>query len=268
MTGCRAKTLQFHDNGWQGRLRTAGSPLGWHNEPVSVSLLVLEDDDGIRASLTMAMEDEGYEVTAQASAEQALVTLATREFDLMLVDLMLGGMDGFSFIREVRRSSDTPIIVISARDDTHDIVAALEAGADDYVTKPFQIKEVGARVRALRRRPPTRDNVLRVTPEEQVLDSEDGVLVLDRGAGSVRRDGETVPLTVTEFRLLCALADRPKQVFSRRSLLESVWERGYFGDERIVDVHVRRLRMKIEADPGEPRLLVTVRGLGYRLDTR
>jgi DNA-binding response OmpR family regulator len=186
----------------------------------------------------------------------------------MLVDLMLGGLDGFGFIREVRRSRDTPIIVISARDDTHDIVAALEAGADDYVTKPFQIKEVGARLRALRRRPPSLAAVQTPALDQVVIDSRGGPLVLDRGAGVVRRGDETVPVTVTEYRLLCALAEPAGRVFSRASLLESVWERGYFGDERIVDVHVRRLRTKIEADPSSPQLLVTVRGLGYRLDTR
>jgi DNA-binding response OmpR family regulator len=181
---------------------------------------------------------------------------------------MLGGMDGFDFIRAVRRSSDTPIIVISARDDTHDIVAALEAGADDYVTKPFQIKEVGARLRALRRRPPSRVAVSSPALDQSVIDGSHGPLVLDRGAGVVRRGDQMVPVTVTEYRLLCALADPPGRVFSRAHLLESVWEKGYFGDERIVDVHVRRLRTKIEADPANPELLVTVRGLGYRLDAR
>ena len=235
---------------------------------VSVSLLVLEDDDGIRSSLLMAMEADGYDAVGSPSGEEALGLVSRRGFDVMLVDLMLGGMDGFEFIREVRRVSDTPIIVVSARDDTHDIVAALEAGADDYVTKPFQVKEVGARLRALRRRPPSRAALTAPTVDEVVIDAEHGPLVLDRTAGVVRRGAEAVPVTVTEYRLLCALADPPGRVVSRASLLESVWDRGYFGDERIVDVHVRRLRTKIELDPGKPRLLVTVRGLGYRLDAR
>lgn len=243
-------------------------PAHWHNDGVSVSLLVLEDDDGIRSSLVMAMEADGYDVVGCPSAERALEQVGRTPFDVMLVDLMLGGMDGFDFIREVRRTSDTPIIVVSARDDTHDIVAALEAGADDYVTKPFQVKEIGARLRALRRRPPTRTGAAGPVSDEVVVDATDGPLVLDRTAGVVRRGAEPVPVTVTEYRLLCALADPPGQVLSRSRLLESVWDRGYFGDERIVDVHVRRLRTKIEADPGAPRLLVTVRGLGYRLDPR
>jgi DNA-binding response OmpR family regulator len=235
---------------------------------VSVSLLVLEDDDGIRSSLVMAMQADGYDAVGSPSAEEALQLTAGRRFDVMLVDLTLGGLDGFGFIREVRRTSDTPIIVVSARDDTHDIVAALEAGADDYVTKPFQIKEVSARLRALRRRPPALASVQAPHPDQVVLDSTAGPLVLDRGAGVVRRGDEALPVTVTEYRLLCALSDPPGRVFSRTSLLESVWDRGYFGDERIVDVHVRRLRTKIESDPSTPELLVTVRGLGYRLDTR
>ena len=237
---------------------------------VSVSLLVLEDDDGIRESLSMALEDEGYVTTCHESAEDALQDRGALGVDLMLVDLMLGGMDGFAFIREVRRLTDVPIIVLSAKADTHDIVAALEAGADDYVTKPFEIKEVSARLRALRRRPPARPPVqvdsAPTAGQLQVLDSAHGPLVLDGAAGVLRRGDDQVHLTVTEFRLLCEMADARGHVLSRRSLLERVWDHGYFGDERIVDVHVRRLRTKIEVDPSEPTLLVTVRGLGYRLD--
>jgi DNA-binding response OmpR family regulator len=234
---------------------------------VSLTLLVLEDDDGIRAALGLAMEDEGYDVVAAASAEAALELVARHPPDLMLVDLMLGGMDGFSFIREVRPTSQAPIIVLSARTDTHDIVAALEAGADDYVTKPFQVKEIGARLRALRRRAGVVVGGGSAADQSAlVLDSAQGPLVLDVNAGVVRRGGEEVHLTLTEFRLLCELASPPGRVLSRRALLERVWERGYFGDERIVDVHVRRLRTKVEVNPNAPQLVVTVRGQGYRLD--
>ena len=238
---------------------------------MSLKLLVLEDDDGIRTALSLAMEDEGYDVAEASSAEAALLLVQRNPPDLMLVDLMLGGMDGFSFIREVRPNSQAPIIVLSAKTDTHDIVAALEAGADDYVTKPFQVKEIGARLRALRRRAGvtvTAGGGSTVEQSSLVLDSERGPLILDVGAGVVRRGGDEVHLTLTEFRLLCELASPAGRVLSRRSLLERVWDRGYFGDERIVDVHVRRLRTKIEANPNAPQLVVTVRGQGYRLDLR
>ena len=236
---------------------------------VTATLLVLEDDDGIRTSLSMALEEEGYAINTHESAESALDDPRTAAVDLMLVDLMLGGMDGFEFIRQVRRHTEVPIIVLSAKDDTHDIVAALEAGADDYVTKPFEIKEVSARLRALRRRPVMRANETGAHDHGEalvVIDSQNGPLLLDAGAGVVRRGEHAIHLTVTEFRLLREMVVEAGRVLSRRALLERVWDRGYFGDERIVDVHVRRLRTKIELDPGDPQLLVTVRGLGYRLD--
>jgi DNA-binding response OmpR family regulator len=181
---------------------------------------------------------------------------------------MLGGMDGFSFIRRVRPASDAPIIVLSARDDTIDIVTALEAGADDYVTKPFVVREVSARLRALQRRGRGAPQPDEKTSDVLTLEAEAPALVLDMDAGTVRRGDEPVHLTVTEYRLLCELASPAGRVRSRQALLDAVWDRGFFGDERIVDVHVRRLRTKIERDPGNPRIVVTVRGLGYRLDKR
>jgi DNA-binding response OmpR family regulator len=233
-------------------------------------LLVVEDDDSIRTALRWALEDEGYAVAEAVNGEDACRYVAESAPDLMLVDLMLGAVDGFAVIREVRRNHDLPIIVVSARADTHDIVAALEAGADDYVTKPFQVKEITARLRALRRRAggtATRDDG-RAAPREVVLDSEPPALVLREERGTVHRGDEQLPLTLTEFRLLCELAASPGRVLSRQDLLARVWEHGFFGDERIVDVHIRRLRTKVERDPGAPRIVVTVRGLGYRLDPR
>ena len=248
-------------------------------------ILIVEDDDRIRAMLRLALEDEGYRVREAASGEAGVAQMQAEPADLLVVDLMLGGMDGFTCIREVRRTSDAPIIIVSARADSHDIVAGLEAGADDYVTKPFQVKELTARLRALRRR------AVRVTsaapagaavtsggsgtaaapagglPGDLVLDrGPDGDLVLSPAAGLLRRGGTEIHLTLTEFRLLCELAAVPRQVLSRATLLQRVWDQGFFGDERLVDVHVRRLRTKIEPDPGNPRTVVTVRGLGYRLD--
>jgi DNA-binding response OmpR family regulator len=232
---------------------------------VALRILVVEDDDAIRTALRWALEDEGYDVAEAVSGEDAVRLVAAAAPDLMVVDLMLGSMDGFAVIREVRREHDLPIIVVSARADTHDIVAALESGADDYVTKPFEVKEITARLRALRRRAGTGAAQHR-GPEEHVLDGRPpSPLVLREERGTVHRGDQQVPLTLTEFRLLCEMAAAPGRVFSRQALLERVWEHGFFGDERIVDVHVRRLRTKVESDPANPRYVVTARGLGYKL---
>jgi len=231
---------------------------------MALRLLVVEDDDHIRTALRWALEDEGYDVAEAASGEEALQAVAVSAPDLMVVDLMLGAMDGVDVIRQVRRTLDLPIIVVSARADTSDIETALDAGADDYVTKPFAVKEITARLRALRRRvgPAAVDHV-----DEVVLDRDPvAPLVLREARGTVHRGEEQLPLTLTEFRLLCELAAAPGRVFSRQALLERVWQHGFFGDERLVDVHVRRLRTKVERDPSAPRVVVTVRGLGYRLD--
>ena len=237
---------------------------------VSLRLLVVEDDDSIRTALRWALEDEGYDVAEAASGEEACQAVAVAPPDLMVVDLMLGSMDGYAVIREVRQQHAMPIIVVSARADTQDIVAALEAGADDYVTKPFEVKEISARLRALRRRAGTDSAAPGAPgqpPDHVVLDRDPtSPLVLREARGTVHRGTEQVPLTLTEFRLLCELAAAPGRVFSRQALLERVWDHGFFGDERIVDVHVRRLRTKVEREPSAPRLVVTVRGLGYRLD--
>ncbi|SCL53173.1 DNA-binding response regulator, OmpR family, contains REC and winged-helix (wHTH) domain [Micromonospora eburnea] len=220
------------------------------------AVLVIEDDDRIRLALLLALEEEGYTAYGAASAEEGLRRQRQDPADNVLVDLMLPGLDGFECIRQLRRDDDVPIVVVSARDDTHDIVAALEAGADDYLVKPVAIKELSARLRALRRR----GRAIVAPAAVQVF----GDLEIRADAGEVRRTGRPVAVTRTEFRLLCELAQHAGKVLSRQQLLQRVW--GYdTGDERLVDVHVGRLRQKIEEDPGNPRHLVTLRGLGYKL---
>ncbi|HWH00543.1 MAG TPA: response regulator transcription factor [Pilimelia sp.] len=218
--------------------------------------MVIEDDDRIRLSLVLALEDEGYVARGAATAEEGLRTQRSEPAETVLVDLMLPGIDGFECIRQLRRGDDVPIVVVSARDDTHDIVAALEAGADDYLVKPVAIKELSARLRALRRRARSA-----VAPVRTLTF---GALTIRPEAGEVTLHGQPVAVTRTEFRLLCELADHPGQVLSRQQLLRRVWEYE-MGDERLVDVHVGRLRHKIEDAAGAPRHLVTVRGLGYKL---
>ncbi|WP_208028021.1 response regulator transcription factor [Rhabdothermincola sediminis] len=226
---------------------------------VGTRILAVEDDERIRTAVKMALEDEGWVVEEAESGEEALDSFNRHPSDVVLIDIMLPGVDGFEVCRSIRRNSDVPIVMVTARADTHDVVAGLEAGADDYLTKPFAPKELSARIRALLRRVRTSD--------PGVAHLKFGDLEIIPEEGVVLRDGQEVHLTKTEFRLLVELASSPGRVFSREVLLERVWGYGYFGDGRLVDVHVRRLRTKIEADPANPRHVVTVRGLGYKLQT-
>lgn len=221
-------------------------------------VLVVDDDPGIRLSLRLALEDQGYDVDDAGSGEQALQAFAAQAPDVVLLDLMLPGMDGYECCRRLRAVSEVPIVVVSARTETPDVVAGLEAGADDYITKPFAVPELVARLRAMRRRARQPDH------DDAVLA---GDLEIRPAEGVVRLQGREVSLTKTEFRLLCELAASPGRVLSREQLLERVWDYGWFGDARIVDVHVRRLRTKVEPEPSEPRHVLTVRGLGYKLAT-
>lgn len=228
---------------------------------MSSKILVIEDDERIRTSMTLSLEDEGYEVKGAPNGEQALdmfsLALATHPFELAIIDIMLPGIDGFDCCRVIRRQSVLPIIMVTARTDTHDVVAGLEAGADDYVTKPFEPKELAARIRALLRRAhATNGSTSMLTFGELEIQVE---------AGVVRLAGTELHLTRTEFLLLCELATNPNKVLSREQLLERIWSYDYFGDGRLVDVHIRRLRTKVELDAANPRHIITVRGLGYKL---
>ena len=220
-------------------------------------ILTVEDDERIRTAVKMALEDEGWTVEETGSGEEAMDAWQREPADVVLIDIMLPGIDGFELCRSLRRSSDVPIVMVTARADTHDVVAGLEAGADDYLTKPFAPKELSARIRALLRR------ARPAQPGHARLNFGDLAIVPDEG--KVLLGGRELHLTKTEFRLLCELASNPGRVFSREMLLDRVWGYGYFGDGRLVDVHVRRLRTKVEVDPANPRHVVTVRGLGYRL---
>jgi DNA-binding response OmpR family regulator len=224
---------------------------------VGTRILTVEDDERIRTAVKLALEDEGWEVEEAETGEDAIARFTRTPSDVVLIDIMLPGVDGFEVCRSIRRQSDVPIVMVTARADTHDVVAGLEAGADDYLTKPFVPKELSARIRALLRR------ALPASPGNPRLRFEELEIVPQEGV--VTRGGDQIHLTKTEFRLLVELANNPGKVFSREDLLEKVWGHGVFGDGRLVDVHVRRLRTKVEADPANPRHVVTVRGLGYKL---
>lgn len=219
-------------------------------------ILIVEDDDHIRSALRLMFEGEGFDVDEAPTGELGVALFTRMAADVAIVDVMLPGISGFDTCRAIRASSDVPIVIVSARDETADVVTGLESGADDYVTKPFVPEELLARVRAHLRRRPTKSTgdftlgELRVLPEQ----------------GLVRKaDGTELHLTSTEFRLLIDLASVNGKVLTREDLLERVWGYDYFGDSRLVDVHIRRLRTKIEPDPATPIYLVTVRGTGYKL---
>ena len=225
---------------------------------MSLTLLLVEDDARIRRSLALALGDEGYTIVEAPTGEEALRYLATPAVtvDLVLLDLMLPGVDGLQVCRQIRERGELPIIMVTARTDTADVIAGLEAGADDYVTKPLVASELAARIRALMRRAGDHGGGAAFTV---------GDLRVDPAQGRAVRGAQDVHLTKTELRLLCELAAAEQRVVSREQLLERVWDYDYFGDTRLLDVHIRRLRRKVEPDPGQPRHILTARGQGYRL---
>jgi two-component system response regulator MtrA len=225
---------------------------------MSQRLLVVDDDRSIREIMKLSLEEEGYLVDTAETAEEALETIRRTVPDLMILDVMLPGMSGFDLTKEIRRTSSLPIVLLTAKTDTIDKVVGLESGADDYVEKPFEMRELVARLRALLRRVQADDadplRVYRIGPVE--IRPDEGV---------VRKHDQPISLTKTEFRLLVTLAEKPGRVFSREQLLSEVWGYDYFGDARLVDVHIKRLRSKIEDDQHDPKIVQTVRGLGYKV---
>ena len=226
------------------------------------SLLFIEDDTAIRTALRLALEDEGYTVREAKDGADGLAKFAEMTPDLVLLDLRLPDISGFEVCRQLRQHSIVPIIMVTAQTDTHDLVAGLEAGADDYVTKPVVAKELAARIRAaLRRTQLVEPNADAGVGHIQRL----GDVELDRQLSVVHKGGVELSLTKTEFNLLCEFADHPGMVMSRDQLLERVWGYEYLGDSRLVDAHIRRLRVKIEDQPMNPSIIQTVHGMGYKL---
>jgi DNA-binding response OmpR family regulator len=229
----------------------------------SSTILLVDDEDSVQRLLAYPLEREGFRVLQARDGEEALARFAEEEVDLVVLDLMLPKLDGLEVCKRLRAESEVPIIMLTARDDELDKVVGLELGADDYITKPFSIREFRSRVRALLRRAA----VTRQAPRDGEVISVDG-LEIDLGRRSVQVRDEPVRLTYVEFELLRTLASHPGRVYSRRMLLEALWGAADYREPRTIDVHVRHLREKLERDPAEPEYILTVRGVGYRFRDR
>jgi DNA-binding response OmpR family regulator len=225
----------------------------------SSTILLVDDEDSVQKLLTYPLERDGFRVLQARDGEEALERFAEEEVDLVVLDIMLPKLDGLEVCRRMRADSSVPIIMLTARDDELDKVLGLELGADDYITKPFSIREFRSRVRALLRRAaaPRHD------PRQAETIESDG-LRIDLAKRTVEIEGRQVQLTYVEFELLRILASAPGRVFTRQMLLEGLWGGAEYREPRTIDVHVRHLREKLERDPAEPQLIFTVRGVGYR----
>jgi two-component system response regulator RegX3 len=221
-------------------------------------ILVVEDEPAISEAVAYALRDAGYEVDAVRDGEDALEAARTRDYDLMILDLLLPGVQGMDVAQALRAESDLPIVMLTARDAEVDRIAGLDVGADDYVTKPFSVAELVSRVRALLRR----RNLDRT---QSSLVRKVGSLELDVTRHSATVNGRSLSLTRSEFRLVTLLASEPGRVFTRDELVRHLWQSDFVGDRRAIDVHISNLRRKLEDDPRNPRRLVTVRGVGYKL---
>lgn len=228
----------------------------WHDGHMDTRVLVVDDDTALADMIGIMLESEGYEPSFCVDGAQAMTMFRKVSPDLVLLDLMLPGVDGVEICRQIRVESDVPIIMLTARTETEDVVAGLEAGADDYVTKPFRSKELLARVRTRLRRV--------IDPAAGAERVEISDLMIDVAGHEVRRGEQIIALTPLEFDLLVTLARSPWKAFSREELLAEVWGYHHTADTRLVNVHVQRLRAKIEHDPEHPEIVMTVRGIGYR----
>jgi DNA-binding response OmpR family regulator len=227
--------------------------------PDSSTILLVDDEDSVQKLLTYPLERDGFRVVSARDGEEALQRFAAEPVDLVVLDIMLPKLDGLEVCKRLRAESSVPIIMLTARDDEFDTVLGLELGADDYITKPFSIREFRSRVRALIRRAGTAH---RARETGEVLEA--GPLRIDPDRRTAELDGKAIDLTYVEFELLRTLAASPGRVFSRRALLEAVWGDAAYREPRTIDVHVRHLREKLERDPSDPDLILTVRGAGYR----